>query len=503
MKKRYIPLVLICSFILMGFGFSPSSWFNGVPKETLISKLSTGIYKAGNLAVGIDLDLDNQRSIGNGLIPNNPMNDYLNNILGKILASASIQDYPGKVYIRAAMLQWGAETTPDGNIYVNAGTLRNLESEDEVAALLAHEVSHALLKHHDSDVFVNFQKQFQTLGEWASTAKTVINGLESGTAGQIAASDMRKLRNAQYFIMLSSIVISPAWNRGQETDADRLGLDLLVNAGYNSYAMLKLLEKDQNWQINYANDTDPEVISKKIQAIPESTKESGLGLALSDIIKTGIGQLAGKLSQKHPDPETRLKDYREYAQKFYRGKPFPKMRTEPWIKARANPKVAEIWSGYEWAYRAEKLLGSEPSQINNELIKEAVKYADLGRSGAARNHAYPLLVASQVLELKGDRTRALNMLEQAANSPETVGLVYLNLAQFYSKGGDKTKALQAAMSGYKRLNESPSLTPQMIQYHKASGDTQGAMLMTEQCALKSPAYKDKCRESFSDNATYQ
>ena len=45
-----------------------------------------------------------------------------------------------------------ALSTPDGNIYIAMQWLRSVDSEDELAAIIAHETSHVLLHHHSSDM---------------------------------------------------------------------------------------------------------------------------------------------------------------------------------------------------------------------------------------------------------------------------------------------------------------------------------------------------------------
>lgn len=499
MRKIHIPLLLISSLMLMGFGFDVAGWFGGLPQEKLLTTLEAGPFKPGTQAIGVENDINNLRAVGNGLIPASPLNDYLNAILAKLLESAGIKDYPGKIYIRAAMLQWDAQTTADGNIYINAGTLRNLETEDQVAALLAHELSHALLKHHDSDMFVKFQKQFQTLGEWGVIAKAVVGSIADETRPEISGSDSKKLRNAHLLILLSSYVVSPAWNRKQESEADRLGLDILAKAGYNIYAMMDLLEKDQAWQKNFAQALEPTAINETISQTSNTQTTSAEPIDLVAIFRKSLEKLTDTLSQKHPDPAERLKTYRQYAQKFYRGTEPPEQNSHSWNAAKLNPASAQILENYEWAYRAEKMLADSDSSTLD--MKRIELCAQLSLRGNTANHAYPLLVASQVFSVKGDRKSALSLLEKATRSPETVGLVYMHLAQFYAQQGDHAKALQAAQDGYKRLNEAPTLKPQMVRYFKAAGDNSGATAMAEQCALQSPEYKEQCREANAEKRT--
>lgn len=486
MKIFHIPLILFTSLMLMGFDIA--GLLGGVPSSTFISDLDPGPYKPGARAIGNEKDLNNMRAIGNGLIPENELNTYLNGIKDKLLTAAGIQNYPGGIYIRAAMLQWGAETTADGNILINAGTLRNLESEDEVAAVIAHELSHALLKHHDSDIVLNTQKRLQTAGEWVAGLQVALNSTKPGGDAQLSDGFAKRLRNAQYLILLNSYVLSPSWNRGQESDADRLGTDLLAKAGYNFYAMNNLLAKDESWQKNYAGKTDPKNITQGISFVPANNTQPELGTIINQIFGKTLNALLDSLSPKHPDPVARQQSFRRYVQKHYRGVSVPDEKKSEWVNVWNNPRLATIRTNYEYAFRAESTSDQ----------KEAETFASLAIRGPTATHAYPLLVASQVFDSKGDRKAALAMLEQATRAPETVGLVYLQLASLAANSGDHTKALQSALSGYAKLNNPPNLRPQLIKYYKRAGDKDNANAITLTCGFDAPEYKEECLSANKD-----
>ncbi len=486
MKIRHIPLILCSSLMLMGFDLA--GLFSGTPSNTFISGIAAGPYKPGARAIGVDKDLNNMRAIGNGLIPENELNTYLNGIKDRLLTAVGIQNYPGGIYIRAAMLQWGGETTPDGNIFINAGTLRNLESEDEVAAVIAHELSHALLKHHDADVVLNTQKRLQTAGEWVAGLQLVLTSIKSGSEGQVSDGLVKRLRNAQYLILLNSYVLTPAWSRGQESDADRLGVDLLAKAGYNFYAMHTLLAKDEAWQKHYAGKADPRKITEGIAEAPGNGKPPELEKSINQIFGAALKALLDALSPKHPDPVARQQTFRRYVQKHYRGMPVPEEKKSDWVSIWNNPRLATIRTNYEYAFRAEST--SDP--------KEAATFASLAIRGPTSSHAYPLLVASQVFDSKGDRKTALSILEQATQAPETVGLVYLQLASIAANSGDHTKALQSALSGYAKLNNPPNLRPLLIKYYKMAGDKENANAMALTCGFEAPEYKEECLSANKD-----
>ena len=163
---------------------------------------------------------------------------YLNTVLGRLVAASPYSKC--RVVARVtphATVQ--AVALADGGILMAIGFLRNLKNEDEVAALLAHELSHVVMEHHASDAFVDAQDRMLKGMDAANIAGGALlrrfdpslhSKLETVTAVGDAA------------FSVSESMIAPAWTRDQEDEADLLGTDLLVAAGYNPRAMAAILE---------------------------------------------------------------------------------------------------------------------------------------------------------------------------------------------------------------------------------------------------------------------
>ena len=74
----------------------------------------------------------------------------------RLLAVCPIGKVPVRVYVRATNI-YGAESSGDANIYVNYRTIERVESEDEMAATLAHELAHIVLGHPSADIVQDVQ----------------------------------------------------------------------------------------------------------------------------------------------------------------------------------------------------------------------------------------------------------------------------------------------------------------------------------------------------------
>lgn len=114
---------------------------------------------------------------------------------------------------------------PGGYIYINRGLLAYLRNEAQLAAVLAHEIGHVTARHAVR------QKTAQSAG----TVMSIITFIGTGSA---TLADLTQLG--------SSALVS-GYGREHELEADRLGAIYLRQAGYDSKALIEVIEllKDQ------------------------------------------------------------------------------------------------------------------------------------------------------------------------------------------------------------------------------------------------------------------
>ena len=157
-----------------------STWTSNLPsvpfvnekgeKAPLIAELKTGPYEASSLAIGVEKDLAQRRADALGFVRSSALEEYLGAIRARLVAVSGVTGVPGRVTVLANPA-FSAYSTPDGNIYLAMGWLKNLENADEAAAILAHELSHVLLAHHSSDIVSEMQHKGQALQEIAIRVK--------------------------------------------------------------------------------------------------------------------------------------------------------------------------------------------------------------------------------------------------------------------------------------------------------------------------------------------
>jgi hypothetical protein len=118
---------------------------------------------------------------------------------------------------------------PGGAMFIHSGLIRQADNEEQVAGVLAHEVSHVALRHGMANM-VRAQKTQMAAGIGGAIASIFLGG---GAAGSIA----------QMGIGLTAQSMLLKYSRGAETEADLLGTRLMNSAGYNPIEMARFFEK--------------------------------------------------------------------------------------------------------------------------------------------------------------------------------------------------------------------------------------------------------------------
>ncbi len=130
---------------------------------------------------------------------------------------------------------------PGGKIVFYTGILPIANGETGVAAIMGHEVAHALANH----------------GQQRMSAGLIQQGLS--VAGNIAIKD-EKSRNAfnQYYGVGTTVSVILPFSRAHETEADKIGLYLMAIAGYNPDEAAELWKR---MKANSGGQAPPEFLS--------------------------------------------------------------------------------------------------------------------------------------------------------------------------------------------------------------------------------------------------
>ncbi len=121
---------------------------------------------------------------------------------------------------------------PGGFVYVTRQLVGLMNNEAELAGVLGHEVGHVAARHSAKRQSATMRNTI--LGAVGSILSGVLLG--NGTAGQIG----------QKIFSQGSQMLTLSYSRGQETEADNLGVQYLGRAGYDPRAMATVLQSLAN-----------------------------------------------------------------------------------------------------------------------------------------------------------------------------------------------------------------------------------------------------------------
>ena len=110
---------------------------------------------------------------------------------------------------------------PGGYIVINRGLLVGLENEAEMAAVLGHETGHVTAKHS----LAGYQR--------AIASNVLVAGVVLGTGGRAGVQELSGI---------TASLLENGFSRDQEREADWLGIDYMVKAGYNPEGAVQLQE---------------------------------------------------------------------------------------------------------------------------------------------------------------------------------------------------------------------------------------------------------------------
>jgi predicted Zn-dependent protease len=175
----------------------------------------------------------------------------LGRITQKILASKHIRhrnEFVWKVHIIRDDSIRNAFCTPGGYIFVYTGLIRFLDSEDQLAGVLGHEIAHADLRHSTEQLTKNMGVRIVT---------------------QLIAGDAATLAN------IADQLLQLGFSRKDETEADLKSVEYLYDTDYDPRGVARFferMEKESNGLAFLSTHPDPE---NRVQNIVEHWKLLG------------------------------------------------------------------------------------------------------------------------------------------------------------------------------------------------------------------------------------
>jgi Zn-dependent protease with chaperone function len=159
-----------------------------------------------------------------------PVAQYVRQLGGRLVAHAPGYKWPYNFHVVASE-DINAFALPGGTIFVNLGTVQAAETEAQLAGVMAHEISHVVMRHSTCNLTAQQSKSlWYGLG---SIASSVLLG--NGTAGQLGQAVIGGAQGLDFLHM----------SRDAEKQADLLGVGILYDSDYDPRGLPQFFETIQ------------------------------------------------------------------------------------------------------------------------------------------------------------------------------------------------------------------------------------------------------------------
>jgi predicted Zn-dependent protease len=228
MKKVSLILLMTSVILLAGCATTTNNSFSGVDRSQFLMLPASSVYAMSGQAYNETLA---KAKTEKTLNTDPAMLKRVTTISDRLISQVSI--------FRADASKWAWEVNvekndqlnaycmPGGKIMVYSGLVEKIEaSDDELAAVIGHEIAHALREHGRERMSQSYVQQYG-IQALATLAGDVITGALATQGAELGA---------QLFFSLPN-------SREQEREADRIGLELAARAGHNPNAAVTLWQK--------------------------------------------------------------------------------------------------------------------------------------------------------------------------------------------------------------------------------------------------------------------
>lgn len=441
-----------------------------------------------------------------GVVHQRELENYLKNICNRLLANSPVKKVPFSIVITGSQGYGEAIATPDGVIAVPLGFLKSAESEDEIAWLLAHELSHIILRHHDVEWVEQYHEKSLDAAEQTLGAINLFNQIRtqynSSVDTELYSAAEKALTVNTLLYKLNTRGLIPAWQRDQEDEADLMGTDLVVKSGYDLSQSIIALEKISEW----AGDEN-----KKIQSLLDRKKHFEEFLSelqeiptldqikkyLSEFVQNEIDAFNNWASRTHQMAEKRIECLAEYIEREYEDVEND-MTVATWQKVAGRRAPKTLLARYQNVWDAERALNDyrTAEKAQDVSLDSIVKKMRQAVRGENRYDSQPRIVFSELRKTQNKQELAIENLELALKERKPSMAVYKKLVNLYQTTGKPQKAKNILLTANQEFDNPPLLYPLRIKMEVLIGNQQGALNLTKECKREARKIYKACKSAL-------
>ena len=158
-----------------------------------------------------------------------PVSQYVQRLGAKLVAQTPGYRWQYNFHVVASE-DINAFALPGGSIFVNLGTIQAAETEAQLAGVMAHEISHVVMRHSTCNITKQQKKSL-----WYGLGQLAAGAVIGGDLGSVAAQGIGSVAGLDFLRM----------GRDAEKQADLLGAGILYDAGYDPRGLPQFFETIQ------------------------------------------------------------------------------------------------------------------------------------------------------------------------------------------------------------------------------------------------------------------
>lgn len=218
---RVLIALVIAAISIIGFLGSKS--YNPITEENQY----VAITPEQEIALGLQAAPEMAREYG-GLDPEPRQQAYVDNVCETLIQNSNAKntDWPFECHLLADDQTINAFALPGGQVFITSALFNQLETEGQLAGVLAHEIGHVVARHSAQQI----------------AKAQLTQGLTGAVV--VASYDPQdpNSRSAAYMAQIVGQLVNMKFGRDDELQSDRLGVEFMSEAGYDPRALLRVME---------------------------------------------------------------------------------------------------------------------------------------------------------------------------------------------------------------------------------------------------------------------
>ncbi|MCC4587374.1 M48 family metalloprotease [Xanthomonas melonis] len=433
-----------------------------------------------------------------GTVQHAQLDADLDQVLQEIRTVAGASAPAARIHVTPAPLL-EAYANEDGSIFIAAGMLSNLPSRDALAALIAHEYAHVMMRHAGASLL----ERLSNVGGGLTSLYLDQAYVDAQRRGNAETGYVREAVMREALLKSVQAGIVPRRMRLQEEEADRKGIDLMIAAGYNPLGMMELLTlmelwEQQNKRVNAEaiakaglSGTVERYLKASDQAHSAARKVGDRNLidGLITTVVQSVNRSVDQASRGHRAAEQRAEQARGHIEARYGDAERPDMRALPW---RQQPQVADLFADLE---QIQTLMEDDAGRQPRRRHAASTALASLLARPAGQT---PLgrYLQLRLKEHSSDEGAALLERQRELARDDSLFIAHQFALEAMDRYNQREQALELLAISRKSLGDPPELLPYDIRFQRRMGKDDLAKLALARCAgTGDPRLRRACEEA--------